>query len=57
MKKPRNTDSQIPTIVRQAKSGTPGPALCREHGISSAAFYECRAKHGGMDTSLFDSLS
>jgi len=26
--------------------------LCREHGMSSATFYEWRAKYGGMDASL-----
>lgn len=28
------------------------PALCREHGMSSAAFYQWRAKFGGMDASM-----
>ena len=28
------------------------PALCREHGMSSASFYKWRAKYGGMDASL-----
>ena len=33
-------------------SGTPVPALCREHGLSSATFYKWRAKFGGMDASM-----
>ena len=28
------------------------PALCREHGMSSATFYKWRAKFGGMDVSM-----
>ena len=30
----------------------PVSELCREHGMSSAAFYKWRAKYGGMDASL-----
>lgn len=52
MKKSRYTDSQILAILKQAEAGTPVPELCREHGMSSAAFYKWRAKYGGMDTSL-----
>jgi putative transposase len=52
MKKSRYTDSQILAILKQADAGTPVPELCREHGMSSAAFYKWRAKYGGMDASL-----
>ena len=52
MKISRFTDSQIITILNQAEAGTPVPALCREHGMSSATFYKWRAKYGGMDASL-----
>ena len=52
MKKSRYTDSQILAILKQAEAGTPVPDLCREHGMSSAAFYKWRAKYGGMDASL-----
>ena len=30
----------------------PEYALCREHGMSSACFYQWRSKYGGMDASL-----
>jgi putative transposase len=43
MKKSRYSDSQILAILKQAESGTPVPALCREHGMSSAKFYKWRA--------------
>ena len=56
MKKSRYTDSQILSILKQAEAGTPVPELCREHGMSSAAFYKWRAKYGGMDASLMARL-
>ena len=52
MKKSRFTDSQILTILKQAESGVSVPELCRQHGMSSAAFYKWRSKYGGMDASL-----
>ena len=52
MKKSRYTDSQILAILKQAEGGTPVPVLCREHGMSSAAFYKWRSKFGGMDASM-----
>ncbi|MEG9403116.1 transposase, partial [Vibrio cholerae] len=56
MKTSKFTDSQIMTILKQAEAGTPVPELCREHGMSSAAFYKWRAKFGGMDASLMARL-
>jgi putative transposase len=52
MKKSRFTDSQILAILKQAEGGMLVPALCREHGISSACFYKWRSKFGGMDAGL-----
>ena len=56
MKKSRFTDSQILAILKQAEAGTPVLELCREYGISSAAFYKWRSKFGGMDASLMSQL-
>jgi len=56
MKKSRFTDSQILTILKQAESGVPVPELCRQHGMSSAAFYKWRSKYGGMDASMMARL-
>lgn len=56
MKKSKFSDSQIISILKQAEAGTPVANLCREHGISSAAFYKWRAKFGGMDASLMARL-
>ncbi len=52
MKTSRFSDSQILAILKQASNGVPVTDLCREHGMSSAAFYKWRAKYGGMNASL-----
>jgi len=56
MKRSRFSDKQILSILKQAEAGTSVPELCREHGMSSAAFYKWRAKYGGMDASLMRRL-
>ena len=56
MRTSKFTDSQILAILKQAEGGTPVPALCREHNISSATFYKWRARFGGMDVSLMARL-
>lgn len=56
MKKSRYTDSQIMSILKQASSGVPVPEVCREHGISSATFYNWRSKYGGMDVSMISRM-
>mgnify|MGYP000934249471 FL=1 len=52
MKKSKYSDSQIMAILKQAESGTKVQDLCREHGMSSAMFYQWRSKFGGMDVSM-----
>lgn len=52
MKRSKYSDSQIIGILKQAETGTPVPALCREHGMSTATFYKWRSKYGGMDVSM-----
>jgi putative transposase len=44
------------SILKQAEAGTPVPNLCREHGMSSAAFYKWKTKYGGMDLSMITRL-
>jgi putative transposase len=43
-------------ILKQAEAGAAIPELCREHGMSSAAFYKWCSKYGGMDASLMARL-
>jgi putative transposase len=54
MKKSRFTDSQILAILKQAENGVAVAELCRQHGMSSAAFYKWRSKYGGMDASFWN---
>ena len=56
MRKSRFNDSQIMAILKQAESGVPVADLCREHGMSSALFYQWRSKYGGMDASMMKRL-
>ena len=56
MKNTRFSDAQIIAILKQAESGVPVSELCREHGMSSAAFYRWRAKFGGMDASMISEM-
>lgn len=56
MKKSRFSDSTIMAILKQAEAGSTVPDLCREHGMSSAAFYKWRTKYGGMDVSMMSRM-
>ena len=56
MKNIRYSDAQIMTILKQAEGGAPVSELRREHGMSSASFYNWRAKFGGMDASLMSEM-
>jgi putative transposase len=56
MKSSRFSDHQKLAILKQAESEIPVPALCREHGMSSASFYKWRAKFGGMGASKMTRL-
>lgn len=56
MKKSRFSDSAIMAILKQAEAGSTVPELCREHGMSSAAFYKWRTKYGGMDVSMMSRM-
>ena len=56
MKKSRFTESQIFKILEEGKSGVPVPDLCRQHGISSATYYNWRSKYSGMDVPMITRL-
>ena len=51
MKKSKFTQSQIVAILKQADSGMKVESLCRQHGMSSATYYNWKSKYGGMEAS------
>lgn len=51
MKKSKFTETQIVAILKQADAGVPVKDLCRQAGISTAAYYQWKSKYGGMEAS------
>jgi len=47
MRSSKFSDTQIIAILKQNEDGILAPDLCREHGMSNAAFYKWRAKFVG----------
>jgi putative transposase len=43
-----HSEEQILRALRQAESGTRVADVCREHGISEAAFYVWKKKYSGL---------
>jgi putative transposase len=48
MKKTRFTENQIVAILKIQELGIKVADICREHGISDAAFFNWKSKYGGM---------
>ena len=51
MKPSRFSEEQIIAILREQEAGAKTADVCRKHGVSSATFYQWKAKFGGMDVS------
>ena len=51
MKKSRFTETQIVSILKKVEAGLKIEQVCRNHGISSATYYNWKSKYGGMEAS------
>lgn len=51
MKKSRFTEHQIIAILKEVDAGLKVQDACRNHGISSATYYQWKSKFGGMEPS------
>ena len=49
MKKTRFTETQIVKAIQGHENGRDAKELCRELGVSTAAFYKWRQRYGGLD--------
>lgn len=49
MKKTRFTETQIVKAIQEHESGRKAEDICRELGITSAAFYKWRQRYGGLE--------
>ena len=52
MRKSKFSESQIVSFLKEAEAGRKVSEICRQHGVSTATFYQWRSKYGGMDASL-----
>ncbi len=51
MKRSKFTETQIVSILKLAEKGVKVTDICREHGISSATYYQWKSKYGGLEAS------
>jgi putative transposase len=51
MRNSRYSEEQIIALLKEHDAGVKTTDLCRKHGISTATFYNWKAKFGGMDVS------
>jgi len=51
MKKTKFTETQIVKAIQEHEGGRKAEDVCRELGITTAAFYKWRQRYGGMEVS------
>jgi len=51
MRKSKFSESQIVSFLKEAEAGRKVSEICREHGVSTATFYQWRSKYGGVEAS------
>jgi putative transposase len=51
MKRSRFSEEQIIAILKEQEAGMATADVCRRHGVSSATFYNWKAKFGGLEVS------
>jgi len=51
MHRTRFSESQIVRILKEVEAGRTAQEVCREYGVSGAAFYKWKSKYGGMEAS------
>ena len=56
MSRKKFSESEIFKILKEAEHGRSVSSLCREYGMSNAAFYKWRSKYGGMDASMISQM-
>ena len=56
MKRSKFTETQIVSILKLVEKGAKVTDICREHGISSATYYQWKSKYGGLEASDFKRL-
>ncbi len=56
MKRIKFTETQIVKAIKEHENGRNAHDLCRELGISTAAFYKWRQRYGGMEVKELSKL-
>jgi len=51
MSRKRFSEEQIIPILKRHEAGVPTQELCREIGVTTATFYNWKAKYGGLELS------
>lgn len=49
MKRTKFTETQVVKAIKEHDNGKDAKEICRELGISTAAFYKWRQRYGGME--------